>query len=678
MGNYNCQECINKEVNILNELLLDNNIFSNESLDQDNPTLTQTTQIKNLRGSKDDLRKAIEKTNLSEKQKNFVQKMLNENTDDFIDLEENTIKLRVGQKDMTDENINNNNENDILKEEQKKIIEHQKEQILEQQKIIEDYKKQQLLLEEQQNKLKEEEENIKKQIQQAQAEENEREKEEVKQENIQDIRIKNLESSEVKNENVENFEKEENEQIIISQENEKNENENKIEQIMSRSPQNNINILRQNIHPKKIENEEENQHMEEQESSNILQQQRMNYDNYIEYQNQIQQLYNQGIELGQVQPQHHQSQKFKVETYEPIEPGSKNNNDYDNDNIIDELNDNEDDNYDDNIYLKKEKKSKEPRDNTKSSLRRSMPQHEEDDINNMNNYKNYVQEKVNLRQRSPKDNEKSSINYKFNLEEEENEMNIRIIEEKENIKKTGPRDNVRMDSKPKFYQNIFIFNKNEPLKQKKKMPVNKNKIEDEMTNENQEIKINKKNLKVNQISSAISNGVLNENNIIQQQQNNGQYSENKYRFVKKEILSPSNINYFSQQEYNTNNIVTTDQYYSPQFNQMNYAALNNNMNNLENYENYEKEVNIMTTSNQIDGNVTPINSNSNKPRIGPQGNEEQQYDYAEFQQSSQNDYDMTFSDRDNPLIYSDDKGNMNYLERQYAAYENRMNNDNDY
>ena len=62
--------------------------------------------------------------------------------------------------------------------------------------------------------------------------------------------------------------------------------------------------------------------MEEQESSNILQQQRMNYDNYIEYQNQIQQLYNKGIELGQVQPQ-----KFKVETYEPIEPGSKNNND---------------------------------------------------------------------------------------------------------------------------------------------------------------------------------------------------------------------------------------------------------------------------------------------------------------------------------------------------------------
>ena len=35
-----------------------------------------------------------------------------------------------------------------------------------------------------------------------------------------------------------------------------------------------------------------------------------------------------------------------------------------------------------------------------------------------------------------------------------------------------------------------VFNKNEPLKQKKKMPVNKNKIEDEMTNENQEIKSN--------------------------------------------------------------------------------------------------------------------------------------------------------------------------------------------
>ena len=33
---------------------------------------------------------------------------------------------------------------------------------------------------------------------------------------------------------------------------------------------------------------------------------------------------------------------------------------------------------------------------------------------------------------------------------------------------------------------------------------------------------------------------------------------------------------------------------------------------------------------------------------------------------------MTISDKENPLFYSDDKGNMNYLEKRYEAYKNKF------
>ena len=152
MGNYNCQECVDKEVKIINELLLDNKLFPNSSIDQDIPNVSHASRIRNLRASKEDLKRVIESTNLSEEQKNYVQKIIKENSNDFFESPgKNTIKLRIGQNKNHGENINNINENDISQEQQK-IIESQKEQILAQQKIIEEYKKQQFLLEQKQNK----------------------------------------------------------------------------------------------------------------------------------------------------------------------------------------------------------------------------------------------------------------------------------------------------------------------------------------------------------------------------------------------------------------------------------------------------------------------------------------------------------------------------------------------
>ena len=687
MGNYNCQECINKEVNIINELLLDNNIFSNDSIEPDNLKSSHAFKINNLKANKGDLRKIIEKTNLTEEQKNFVQKRINENSGDFIESQDNsnTIKLRVGQQKISDENINDNNENQMSQEEQKKIIEEQKEQIIKQNKIIED---QQLELEQQQNLLHKEEEQLKKQIEQVQGQETQEHEEEEQQQDFEGVRIKTLEPPKIENENLERVgrvdDEENNEQIIMREEQEKKE----IEKEQAKKSPENRNILRQNIHPKDRRNEkEDNQQIDikEEETLNTNQQQGMNLDNFAYNENQAkaQQQFNENIGLVQGLPQQSQSQRFKIETYEPIETGSGNSND----NNFDEINENKEIFYNnDDIYAQMKIKKNEPRDSKKMNMKKYVQKKEEDDINNIKYYKNYVQEKVNLKKRSPKDNSKSNIEYQFKGSfRVENGMNMKR-EERDNInKKTGPRDSKRQDleSKNNLKENIYYFSKNEPLKPKKQ-PLNKNEKSDEMDYENQKVIIQNNN--INPISGAISNAVSNHNNYIQQQINAPYpYSQSQYNFVKKEIINHSSPDYFPQQKYNENNIINTQQYYSPQFNELNNAALSNNFQNLENYEN---EVNIMANGNQNDGNavtlgprsnqVTEININSNDQIFTPQGYEDQQYDYAEYQQSSQKEYDMNVSDRDNPLIYSDDKGNMNFLERQYVAYQDRMNNNNDY
>ena len=102
MGNYGCQECINKEVNIINELLLENKLFSRDSSEVDQ-NISSSTRIKNLKASKEDLKKVIKSTNLSEEQKNYVERMINDNSDDFLISEgKNTIRLRVDQKSISE------------------------------------------------------------------------------------------------------------------------------------------------------------------------------------------------------------------------------------------------------------------------------------------------------------------------------------------------------------------------------------------------------------------------------------------------------------------------------------------------------------------------------------------------------------------------------------------------
>ena len=53
--------------------------------------------------------------------------------------------------------------------------------------------------------------------------------------------------------------------------------------------------------------------------------------------------------------------------------------------------------------------------------------------------------------------------------------------------------------------------------------------------------------------------------------------------------------------------------------------------------------------------------------------EKSDYNYDFNQLSSQKEYDITLSDKENTLLYSDEKGNMNYLEKRYVAYQNKKN-----
>ena len=135
MGNYNCQECITKEVNIINELLLDTNLLSPEEPPMEE-TKIHESKIKpkknnKLKPNEEDLKKLIENKDLSEDQKKFLEKIINKNSIDLY--------------------LNNN----IKQKEQKKIIEKHKKQIQSQQKIIQKYEQNQLNIEKNQNQNKE-------------------------------------------------------------------------------------------------------------------------------------------------------------------------------------------------------------------------------------------------------------------------------------------------------------------------------------------------------------------------------------------------------------------------------------------------------------------------------------------------------------------------------------------
>jgi hypothetical protein len=278
---------------------------------------------------------------------------------------------------------------------------------------------------------------------------------------------------------------------------------------------------------------------------------------------------------------------------------------------------------------------------------------EEEIYNNNNINDQYVE-----REKGPKDTERNNntnnnkeIKFKGSFNDEITNSNKAEVFDSMKIFEAGPRDskrkdlqqnyNINNDNQYNFTNNALEIEKQNLLKQRK-LFLERNEITDEELN-NSNNNNNNFNIKANPISTAISNAVLNQNNIMQQNEN-GPNSHHEYRFVKKEILSPSDQEYNifqQQQELNRFNPNQQQQNYSPKFNEVNNTgALNNLIKN--------------------DGIMSSL-----------------QREFDLNQQPSQKEYDITTSERDNPLIYSDDKGNMNYLERQYEAYQSRMHQNDD-
>ncbi len=710
MGNYKCSECIEKEVNIINELLLDNKYFRSDSLDKEKGIPSQLSKINDLRASREDLKKAIENTNLSQEQKNFVHKMLEEN-----ELLENegieSLKLRIGKNNTSNENT--------VSEDQKKIIEDQNKQLLEQKKMIE---KNKILLNEQEKKLKEEEAFLKKQIEQGLAMQGKKKEEEEKDNNMKDeqdkqrmqgIQIRTLEPP--KRENVANEKEEEEQNIdkdkdinkqgniqqieieINKEENEanietenKNENENDNDNDNdNENEDDNMQDLRKNIRPIRREKEEDyyeedeqEQEMEEEkeeESPNIE-----NSGNKLLLEQRNEQIFNENqnilgaIEQQMINP--YQSQKFKIETYEPIEQGPKNA--YGNDDNINEINDEEDKNYnqindnygnnDNNYkykYVKMEMRQSEPKDRKKTDIKKQIIQKE---VNNQINYNNNNDSDLHI---GPKDsdrnnnnnNNRNSSNYKeikFKGSFNDELMNANRAElfESMNAFKEGPRDskrkslqqnnNLNNDNQYNFRNNALEREKQNLLK-KRQLFLERNEITvDELNNNN-----NFFNIEANPISTSTSNAILTDNNNLMQKNENGPNYQREYRFVKKEIINPSEEEYImhsQHQELNNYNQNQQQMNYSPKFSGVNNAvglniSNNQNMNNLDN-----KQLNDNRHENMMSSLQREFDSNLNM-------------------QPSQKEYDITMSEKDNPLVYSDDKGNMNYLEKKYAAYQSRMN-----
>ena len=688
MGNYNCQECVDKEVNIINELLLDNKLFGSDPKDKEN--LSQLSRRSNLRASREDLKKAIENTNLSQEQKNFVHKMLKDN-----ELLENegieSLKLRIGKNNLSNENE--------ISHEQKKIIEDQKEKILEQEKII---KRQAILLEEQ-KKLKEEEALLKKEIEKAQGKQREKEEENINIQNKKDIqdaqqgmdgvKIKTLEppkkedsykgEKEQKKDKVQvqqvqqddNPKNQDEDEVHNEEENEdKNESENKNDNENENEDDNdNMQEFRKNIRPIRREREEdyyeedeqyqEQEQEQEEDTLNDILRKQNNSGNKLFVEQKKEQMIdeNQNI-IGTFEQQNMnlpQSQKFKIETYEPIEQGPKNS--YGNDDDFNEINDEKDQNYNeinDNYginnnnyqcpYIKREERKNEPKDSRKPDFKNQRINHvEEEEIynNNINYNDNDIE-----REKGPKDTERNyntsnnkEIKFKGSFNDEITNSNKAELFDSMKIFEAGPRDskrkdpqqnyNINNDNQYNFTKNALEIEKQNLLKQRQ-LFLERNEINDEeLINNNNNVF----NIEANPISTAISNAVLNQNNIMQKNEN-GQNFHHEYRFVKKEIINPS------EQEYN---IFQQQQNYSPKFNDINNTGALNNV---------------------ISGNINDRND-------GVINSLQREFDLN--QQLSQKEFDVTTSERDNPLIYSDDKGNMNYLERQYEAYQSRMNQNND-
>ena len=293
MGNYNCKDCLEKNASSINEMLINTNLFRNES-DQDITRNTRSDRLKILKSNRPD----NEIINVEKDEKNLSLNILRkEERDNNILLKNELNKI----KDINIEVQKNNNSDEV-----NKLIEKQRKKILEQKKIIDEYKTKESLYEKQ----KEEMEQTQKIIREQQSLLDKQEQE-IENKRTHIVTRKQLKTSSPK---IKNAQTEISNKKRIKKEKEKNLNKNnhynipKINkfgktQVIKPHFISRKDIIKQNIKKETLDSEnqiEENDNYEKIEVNEDEEEQGKNF--------------------------HPQSQKFKIETYEPIEPGNKNDN----------------------------------------------------------------------------------------------------------------------------------------------------------------------------------------------------------------------------------------------------------------------------------------------------------------------------------------------------------------
>ena len=736
MGNYNCRERIERDINAINEILINNRFFSS-CYNGDAPHNSRNDRLKALKlGEKENENNNINNidTDISAGKIAFLQKIKNEKDNEneneithksIVNLKkeerdnqillknelnkinninniENSVNSNVNNESIIQKEVNKNIKNslisnnnlenkniseiqtntELISKEQQKVIEQQKEQILEQQKIIEQYKQQQLLYEQKQLELKE-------------------------------AQLKIIEQQS----QLHNMEQPYNTDQIINGNFLKNiKNLNKI---MFRSKPQHIKMSSSKSSPKsknknRILNKEQleyNENIKNSQNSNFLQhyqqqiEEPQDGDEEIEYsqniqksnqyneqtENQLEDIndYEKVEELDEIDDKiihHYQSQKFKIETYEPVEQGTNNdnndnNNNYDNNdnNDIYENNDNNDiyenndnnDNIDNNenndntevfdkfennikihnIYKKQNKHTikqskSEPKDSI--SLRKTF--------NKKPN--KYYYELKKRRENGPSDS-KGRINGNFQFRgtfKGKSENKNKEIMKRMKIRGIGPRDSKRKGKS----------NTNEPDEEEENNSNNElqNQNEEEPINSNEDINyLRKHNMLPNPIAGAISHAILNNNNYNSQKNiniKNNQYNQKQYNLITKEIIPNTPLNPINQ--YNQYNVYVTPQQQmeSPKFNEIiesqNQPIYNGEYNNFQNNL-YKNETNVRNII--YDNNIQVLQKSP--------------YNDSQFNQKNSIAYEIIRPDYDNPLLISDDLGNINYLEKKYAIYQDQIN-----
>ena len=651
MGNYNCKECLDKDYSVMNEMLLNTSSYNKET-NQENLRNTRSERIKVLKTNNSDKEIInLEENNQSskvssqspitktKKQKNFSHNILRkEEKDNNILLknelnkikEMNNVSKNLNQKKLT----NNKNQDDF-----NKIIESQRKQIIAQEKIIAEYKNKQSLLEEQKKIL----EQTQKKIQEQQFLLNEQYIENKKTYMVHppfpyegENNFKYGGAPEIKTSQTDMMNSNSKQKIVVS----KSTPKLKIKtgkKNLNQNYNNNINNINMNIPDikkfertqvikpnfinfNKIMKEKENEHPEKWEENNENQiEENDNYervdDNDLEEENKI------------LRYSHPQSKRFKIETYEPIEPGNKN----ENDEVINNIN---------NLFENKDI-ILEPRDSTKLSLRKAVIPKSNLPEKNINKER-YSKKKK--KESGPKDNNQAqtgiNINFRGTFENENiNKKSIKKndIEHIMNFNQLGPRDSRRKEE-IEFSYNL-----------KKENNKNNNNIPFILSNED----IIRQNLNNN--FNENDNEEINEVLIQQQEQFNN------------ENLFQNNNIYFSN-EYNINN----NQQESPKFNSKYNEDINTTDKNTENYGPYLTQFNDINTAMP----TIPFIYNDNDPekQFSQTLNDVYRPNLNNIDNGLNNlgiieNNDINNNNIENPLMYSVDKINTNFYENKNEFYQ---------